>query len=511
MTMASVHQPTAPHFATIEVDRELRLVDGSIVTDGETEMEIVHELARGGMSVVYRAIDHRSEQEIALKVADAGCSGHAAARFREEARLGAKLGCHPHIVRPLRVAQLRGPRGFAGRAYLAMELVHGESLAAVMGEHRIGLQWPQACRIARDVALALEALHGCGIVHRDIKPANVLLTAEKPRAMLIDFGLGFATGDGWAERSPSLTQDGHAPGTLLYMSPEQLGHARPAPSMDIYSFGVMLYEMFTGNPPYHRLSQAEMIAKKCDPTQVPYPLAKVCPELDGKLSALVNQCLLHSPTERPTAAETREILERVLADHVAPRDVRRPSRRLLLAAAIAVCTLTMVGLLAWVLQAEPEASVQAPSQPAASLGEHSAAPGDGSSTIVPPPSKVATPRAVPSKVDAPAPESPREQAPVMAREPRQRPSEDAPDPCAGTVQAARAAKRESKWGAVIRLTSKEQCWRGNLKIERKMLRTQALFETGKFADCVDAGEGLTDPDAVRWVHICASKSKETPT
>ena len=514
MMTASAHVPTAPHYASFEVDQELRLVDGSIVANDE--IEIVHELGRGGMSVVYRAVDLADgRREVVLKVANASSSTTTTTRFRNEARLGERLREHPNVAVASRVGQLDGPEGFEGRTYLVMDLVEGASLASVMADHRIGLQWQRACEIALDVAIALEALHGTGVVHRDIKPANVLLTADK--AVLIDFGLAYSTGDGWTERSPDLTQEGDAPGTLLYMSPEQVGHAKPAPSMDTYSFGVMLYELFTGNPPYHRLSQAEMVARKCDPGHAPYPLTKICPDLDERLTTLVHRCLRHAPEERPTAVELRETLEGLLERPVvaAVPQTESPHSRVR-PGLLAIGTLGLLGLAWWLWPADPGAPASV-----ATTNERPAMTGHMATQTVEPPT-VGTPAgervdrpslASPSPVEAeteiqPGPSQEKEDPTEQQEDPPERPAAEkrADDPCPDRLEAAQRAKRESKWGAVLRLTKQEQCWTGASKTERKKLRTQALFETGRYADCVVAGRGLTDPDAVRWVHICESKS-----
>lgn len=503
MMTASAHVPTAPHYATFEVDREARLVDGSVVAHGA--MEIVHELGRGGMSVVYRAVDRRSGKEVALKVANASSSTTTTTRFRNEARLGEKLRAHPNVVVASRVGQLDEPEEFEGRAYLVMDLVEGASLASVMADHRTGMQWKQACGIALDVAVALEDLHGAGIVHRDIKPANVLLAADK--SILIDFGLAYSTGDGWTERSPDLTQEGSAPGTLLYMSPEQIGHAKPTPSMDAYAFGVMLYELFTGNPPYHRLSQAEMVARKCDPSQTPYPLVKICPDLDERLTALVHRCLCHASEDRPTATELRETLEDVLNARVVAAGLQTdPPPARALPAALALVVLAVVGLVLWLWPPTPE-------RPASAIATDDEPPVASQMTTQPhAPPIVGTPSGEHIEHPTVATDEPvevKEETPpapaIKHKDPPAKPRTE--DPCTERVQAARRAKSQSQWGTVLRLTKQARCWKGASKKERKRLRTQALFETQKYAECATEGRGLTDADVVRWVRICESMSR----
>jgi len=521
MMTASAHVPTAPHYATFEVDQETRLVDGSVVA--HSEIEIVHELGRGGMAVVYRAIYRRSGKDVALKVANASSSTLTTTRFENEARLGEKLREHPNVVVAWRVGQLDEPEEFEGRAYLVMDFVEGTSLANVMADHRIGLPWERACTIALDVAIALEALHEAGVVHRDVKPANVLLADDRPK--LIDFGLAYSTGDGWTEQSPDLTQEGSAPGTLLYMSPEQVGHAKPAPPMDTYAFGVMLYELFTGNPPYHRLSQAEMVARKCDPSQSPYPLAKICPEVDERLATLVHRCLRHAPGERPTATELREGLQEVLDARaaaalppIAPTEVTPPpaptSRSRVPLGALALGVLGVLALVLWLWPGDPDQPVSAERMDeAAPVASHMTTqsaepPAVGTPTGGRPKQPaVAAPEPADIKAEVPHVAPTEVEDPSMMPAAKPRPE----DPCPDRIQAARQAKSQSRWGTVLRLTKKAQCWKGTAKNERKKLRTQALFETGKYAECAAAGSDLTDPDARRWVHICESKSgREAP-
>ncbi|MCA9707946.1 MAG: protein kinase, partial [Myxococcales bacterium] len=140
----------------------------------DESLEIVGEIGRGGIAVVYRAIDHTSGKEVALKIGTAAADGRRTPkRFRREHRIGLMLGDHEQIVRPLRVGVLDGPAGFEGRMYLVTELVEGKPLDIVMAVHRHGLDVRRACAIGRDVGQALVAMHARGIVHRDIKPGNV--------------------------------------------------------------------------------------------------------------------------------------------------------------------------------------------------------------------------------------------------------------------------------------------------------------------------------------------------
>ena len=138
------------------------------------------------------------------------------------------------------------------------------------------------------------------------------------RARLIDFGLAYATGDGWEPQSPDLTEDGHAPGTPIYMSPQQAVHERPVPAFDIYSFGAMLYELFSGNPPHEGVPLGELLARKCDPESRPFPIGKICHDLPDRLADLVDRCLAYAPGARPTAEDVLRALEAPEAEVPAP-------------------------------------------------------------------------------------------------------------------------------------------------------------------------------------------------
>ncbi len=541
---AVARELTAPHYSTFERDREARIVPGSRLLGGR--LEIVEELARGGMSVVYRAIDRdRGGLHVALKIVTAEADRpETAARCENEARLGASLAGHPHVVRSLAVGRLDGPKGFEGRMYLVSELVGGVSLDLLMVDHHTGLAWRRACALARDVARALVDLHERGIVHRDIKPGNVLVTDDgRETAKLIDFGLAYATGDGWEEQSPDLTQDGHAPGTILYMSPQQAAHKRPEPSMDVYSFGVMLYELFAGSPPYDKLGVGELIARKCDPKRSPFPIAKMCPELDSRLTELVDRCIRFEPSERPTAAELVVVLDDVLGvlaivpapvvvlssaapdALVAPPYPPRGWRAWLVRAAVVLGVSSGVaGLLSRPSDAPelaaPVAVGHAPEPPVvpAMASTADAKVTDGSGPDPREPESLEDEPPLPSKT-LPKPDvSPHKPSPISPT-PKRRPgvrAERPPKPeavpdvavdrCPAEVREATAAAGKRRWGRVLRLTKSAECWKRGTAGARAKLRTEAFFATERFTECAKAGRGSTDPDVVRWTHICEVKS-----
>lgn len=522
MIRRPMHESSGPRYSTLPQDRELRIAPGTIVIGGR--FEIVEELARGGMAVVYRALDHYEGGEVAIKVVTVAADRiETEARFRNEARLGASLAGHPHVVHPLAVGHLDGPQGFVGRMYLVTELVPGVSADVVMEEHGTGLPLRRACRIARDVARALVDLHERGIVHRDIKPGNVLLSGsgDEEHARLLDFGLAYATGDGWETKSPDLTADGHAPGTPLYMSPQQVGHERPTPELDIYSFGVMLYELFSGDPPYEGYALGDLLARKCDPKGAPFPIAKMCPELPSRLADLVDRCMRYQPTERPSAVELLGVLEAAVAN---PRlgHPPRPMRRWLLLAAASVAVAAGLAALYWwptgAVEPREPIAVGQPALPStatyAKTEPDLGSPDVGGGMAVEPAVEAEGPEAAPP--ESPQPSAPKAN-PKKVKAPRINPEamtepEVELDHCPEEIRSAHDAARSRQWSRVLKLTKRTKCWTPSAMDDRTRLRTQALFEVNRYRECAELGRGSSDRSVARWVATCEAHltKDETP-
>lgn len=510
----ATRQLSEAHYSTIPGDSEVRLNPGVLLAEGN--LEIVCEIGRGGIAVVYRAIDHTRGEEVAIKVGTAQAEGRRMPlRFRNEHRIGLMLGTHEQIVRPLRVGMLSAPAGFEGCMYLVTELVQGQPLDIVMAMHRHGLDVHRACTIGRDIAQALVAMHGQGIVHRDIKPGNVLVSGDgAEKARLIDFGLAYVRGDDWAEPSHGETRVASVSGTALYMAPEQaLGHC-PAPAADIYALGAMLYEIFSGNPPHDRLPHAELMARKCDRARSPISISRMCVGLDPRLTEIIDQCLSYEPSERPTASEIAAAVGECLTTKPPqPSDERRSIGGLLglvvfLSAISAVAMTTVVLLLlAWPddrpLMVEPS-TPPSPERPSAW----------SSGALVNPPSSAAdlaaagTNPAPPGKASVADKGTSKSAGNQRSGRARQGSSSRKADGCSATVTKAKRAAVRRQWGRVLRITRNPECWTGTAASLRALLRTQSYFETGRDSDCVRSGRGLTDPQAVRWVRVCEAKSKE---
>jgi serine/threonine-protein kinase len=260
--------------------------------------DVDEELGRGGMSVVYLATDLRLRRRVAIKVLPPELNFRAdvRARFQREAETAAGLS-HPNIV-PIYSVDERD-----GLVYFVMALVQGDSLGACLTKS--GPMVPdEARRILRGVADALSYAHSRGVVHRDIKPDNILLDAETGRPMVTDFGIARA-----AEADSRLTVTGAAMGTPAYMSPEQaLGERDVDGRSDIYSLGVVAYQMLVGEPPFAATNTPSMLMKHV--SELPRPLAGRRGGIPPALCSAIERALAKRPSDRwSDAASFRDALD----------------------------------------------------------------------------------------------------------------------------------------------------------------------------------------------------------
>ena len=266
--------------------------------------QIIELLGRGGMGEVYRAHDRRLGRDVALKVLPADVADRPARleRFEREARTVAGLN-HPNVVTLFSVEEHDGIR------FLTMELVEGRTLDALTPAD--GLPVDRVIEIGAAVADALVAAHAQGLVHRDLKPANVMVT-DDGRVKVLDFGLAkladpdSGTGDD-ATRVMELTREGAIVGTVPYMSPEQLRGLPVDARSDVFSLGVVLYEITTGRRPFRGASDVDVmsaILKDATPS-----ISDSRADVPGHLESIVARCLAQEPGDRyPSARAVRDAL-----------------------------------------------------------------------------------------------------------------------------------------------------------------------------------------------------------
>lgn len=274
--------------------------------------KIIRELGTGGMAWVYLAEDLKDHREVAVKVLYPQFSDDVSyvQRFTREAKLALKLSS-PHIVKVLNYGADRDIH------YLVMEKVEGEDLKSVL-QRRGPLPYQEALGIAAQVARALHHANEYGIVHRDIKPENLMITPDGT-VKVLDFGIARA------RTLPSITQSGFI-GSPYYISPEQaMGEAVDIRS-DIYSLGIVLYEMLSGELPFDASSPWSIISQHI--ANQPPVLALAESALPGPVEDLVNKALAKDPADRfQTPAEMLAAIEAVLGGQELPRVSLPPTPR----------------------------------------------------------------------------------------------------------------------------------------------------------------------------------------
>ncbi len=276
-------QPTQLHAALASVQAELA-----------PDLQVIRHLGSGSAAEVYLARDRDLGRLVAVKTLSPQLAGNpvALARFRREAKAAAVLD-HPNAVAVHRTGTLS-----TGVPYIVMQFVKGRTL-----EDKLAAEGPlpldDARRILGQVAAALAAAHQQGFAHRDLRPSNVLCDQERERVLVTDFGLAGILP--YSDRTdPGLTRPGEILGDLRYLSPEQMRGEAPSEGTDVFSLGVLGYEILTGRGPFP--SKPGRSTPLPDLNASPIPLPSLRPDVDPQLAGLLERCLSRQPAKRPSAA-----------------------------------------------------------------------------------------------------------------------------------------------------------------------------------------------------------------
>jgi eukaryotic-like serine/threonine-protein kinase len=279
---------------------ETQILPWAVLRTGDifaSRYQVIEQLGAGGMGRVYRVLDKKLDEEIALKLIKAEAAGDRKTldRFRAELKTARQV-VHQNVARVFDLNETDG------MPFITMEYVRGENLRALI--KKVGrLDASQAVPIAAQVCRGLAEAHRRGIIHRDLKPQNIMID-EEGKAQIMDFGLARLA------RSVEHSEKGPAEGTPAYVAPEQIENRTVDQRADLYSLGIVLYEMITGHPPFRASSAAGLVQKHL--TQSPRNPRDVNPDIPSELARIIMKCLKKQPEKRyQNAAEMLVDLDRL--------------------------------------------------------------------------------------------------------------------------------------------------------------------------------------------------------
>ena len=322
--LASSSDQSEGFLASLDIGRAAQLLDAASSADTPRSIgryDVVRRLGRGATGVVYLARDPLLERDVAVKLLSADLSADhvGTLRFEQEARTASALD-HPRVVTIYEIGRTDDERLF-----IAMAFHEGKTLRERIAEGPLPID--AAVRIASEIAEGLEAAHARRIIHRDVKPENVLLTARG--ACILDFGIAKIAGE-------TLTRTGAALGTAAYMSPEQTRGAGIDERTDLWSLGVVLYEMLAGDRPFRSAGGEALVYAVRHDTPLAVDVKR--PEVPRSLAAIVARCLEKEPSRRYASAS--ELLHSLRSSAAATPDRRvREGRRWIIGAMtlLAIC------------------------------------------------------------------------------------------------------------------------------------------------------------------------------
>ena len=280
---ARFHSQRGSHSQSFDSLDNARFVPGAILVD---RYRIVGLLGKGGMGEVYRAEDLKLGQPVALKFLPdhLRSDGAALARFHREVRVARQVS-HKNVCRVYDIGETDG------RHFLSMEYIKGEELSSLL--RRIGrLPVDKSTQLARQICAGLSAAHDIGVLHRDLKPANVMIDADG-NARILDFGL--------AGLSEELPDNELIAGTPAYMAPEQIEGKEQTVRTDIYSLGLVLYELFTSKKAFEAATLHELMELRRNNT-TPTSLSSLVQDLDPVIERVIERCIQTDPALRPSSA-----------------------------------------------------------------------------------------------------------------------------------------------------------------------------------------------------------------
>ena len=305
-------------------------------------------IARGGMGEVYEAEDVELHERVALKSIRTELlrDPHAVDRFRREVHLAKKV-THPNVCRifDLFRHQVSGPgdsKASQSLLLVAMELLQGETLAERL-QRDSRMRTRDALPIAQQMAAGLGAAHDAGVLHRDFKPGNIVLVAGEKgtRAVITDFGLALRSKEELTHGAP-VTGTGQTLGTPAYMSPEQVEGKDLTPASDVYSLGLVLYQMITGTRPFDDSTALSMAVRRIK--EDPAPPHTLVPDVDPRWEKVILHCLQREPKLRFQNATE---VGRALSGEIGIPSVGRGSLRWLVTAALVLVVALVLGVRLW--------------------------------------------------------------------------------------------------------------------------------------------------------------------